>query len=174
MAEARNGINGNTHGDYIKVAKQAEKFGINASTFTDDKKYNELVNSMAATYGGEEQARYAIGRLAELKGTEEQNRAQLQKRDANQRASRERSGNIPQDASQSEGQTDNTNVSESPTRRQHRNSSGGASRNSTGGRQGNTSEEGSPTNPTRGRQRNTSETSPINPTGNNPIGPTNN
>ena len=157
LAEARNGINGNTHDDYIKVAKQAQKFGINASTFTDDKKYNELVNSMAATYGGEEQARYAISRLAELKGTEEQNSAQLQKRDANQRASRERNGNIPQGASQSERQTGNTHASESPTRRQHRNLSGRASRNSTGGRQGNTSE-GSTTNPI----------------GNTPIDPTNN
>lgn len=157
LAEARNGINGNTHGDYIKVAKQAEKFGINASTFTDDKKYNELVNSMAATYGGEEQARYAISRLAELKGTEEQNSAQLQKRDANQRASRERNGNSSQGASQSEGQAGNNPASESPTRGRQRNSSGGSSRNSTGGRQGNTSE-GSPTNPI----------------GNTPIGPTNN
>lgn len=137
LAEARNGINGNTHGDYIKVAKQAEKFGINASTFTDDKKYNELVNSMAATYGGEEQARYAIGRLAELKGTEEQNRAQLQKRDANQRASRERNGNLSQGTSQSEGQAGNNPASERPTRRQQRNSSGEPSRNQTGGQPGN-------------------------------------
>ena len=137
LAEARNGINGNTHGDYIKVAKQADKFGINASTFTDDKKYNELVNSMAATYGGEEQARYAISRLAELKGTEEQNRAQLQKRDITQKALREKNESSSQSVPQVRVQSNNNPASESPTRRQQRNSSGEPSRNPTGGQPGN-------------------------------------
>ena len=103
LAESRNGINGNTHNDYIKVAKQAEKFGINASTFTDDKKYNQLVDSMAATYGSEGKARYAVERLAELKGTEDQNRFQLQRRDESQRNSRAARNNISQNSVQETG-----------------------------------------------------------------------
>ena len=124
LAESRNGINGNTHNDYIKVAKQAEKFGINASTFTDDKKYNQLVDSMAATYGSEEQARYAVERLAELKGTEDQNRFQLQRRDESQRISRATRNNTSRNSSQETGGSRNDehtrnlprNMSENETR----------------------------------------------------------
>ena len=68
IAEARNGgINGSSHGNYVSIAQEADRLGINKSTFSDTKKYDEFHDTIAAQLG-ESGATTAMGMMAEMKG----------------------------------------------------------------------------------------------------------
>ena len=82
IAEAKNGINGSTHGNYVALAAEANKLGINKATFSDDKKYNEFLNTLSANLGGEEQGKQAMGIIADIKGASVTHQEQLTRRQA--------------------------------------------------------------------------------------------
>ena len=86
LAEAKNGINGDTHGNYVSLAREADKLGISKATFSDDKKYNEFLNTLSTDLGGEAQGREAMGMIANIKGASNVHEAQLRKRDAARQA----------------------------------------------------------------------------------------
>ena len=86
LAEAKNGINGDTHGNYVSLAREADKLGISKATFSDDKKYNEFLNTLSTDLGSEAQGREAMGMIANIKGASNVHEAQLRKRDAARQA----------------------------------------------------------------------------------------
>lgn len=74
------GINGTTHGNYIGVAQYANDVGIKASTFADNKKYNEFHDVISSKLGGEANGAKAMKIMAEIHGEESANDHQSIKR----------------------------------------------------------------------------------------------
>lgn len=86
IAEAKSGgINGSTHGNYVGIAQAVDELGINASTFSDNKKYNEIHDTISAKLGSEENGVRAMKMMAEIKGAEDANNFQYMKRQAAQK-----------------------------------------------------------------------------------------
>ena len=120
IAEVKNGINGATHNDYVDLAKQADKYGINAATFSDTKKYNEFADTLSAEFGSEEKAMLGMGIMSEIKGQEKAHLRQAQNRMLNNQTSRQqsRSQNRPRSlgagvqSSQGAGQTPASEIEE--------------------------------------------------------------
>ena len=67
-AEARSGVNGSTHEQYVRIAAQAKKYGIDRTTFNDEKKYDGVRKTLATKMGSEEQGNAAMGIMAEIYG----------------------------------------------------------------------------------------------------------
>ena len=67
-AEARSGVNGATHEQYVRIAAQAKKYGIDRTTFNDEKKYDGVRKTLATKMGSEEQGNAAMGIMAEIYG----------------------------------------------------------------------------------------------------------
>lgn len=81
LAEARSGgINGSTHGNYVSISQEADRLGINASTFSDTKKYNEFHDTLSASLGSEENGARAMEMMAEIRGANKANSAQQARR----------------------------------------------------------------------------------------------
>ena len=88
IAEAERGIGGDTHKNYVDLAKEADKLGINKATFSDTKKYNEFADTMKANFGGSERtAMEAMRIMGQIKGAEKENMAQAGRRARSQRES---------------------------------------------------------------------------------------
>lgn len=83
------GINGSSHGNYVSIAQAANDLGINASTFSDTKKYNEFHDTITAKLGSEQNGVKAMKMMAEIKGksaiaaNERQGRRRMQQRESN-------------------------------------------------------------------------------------------
>ena len=76
-AEARDGINGSTHKDYVDVAVQAKKYGIDRTTFNDEKKYEGVRKTLITKLGSEEQGNAAMGIMAEIYGEKAGHQTQM-------------------------------------------------------------------------------------------------
>ena len=76
-AEARNGINGATHEDYVRAAAQAKKYGIDRNTFNDEKKYDGIRKNLATKMGSEEKGNQAMGIMAEIYGEKSGHETQM-------------------------------------------------------------------------------------------------
>lgn len=66
LAEYKQG--GNSHDNYVNIAKAANGLGIQSSTFSDKKKYNEFHDTISSSLGGEENGAKAMAMIAEIKG----------------------------------------------------------------------------------------------------------
>ena len=66
LAEYKQG--GNSHDNYVNIAKAANGLGIQSSTFSDKKKYNEFHDTISSSLGGEANGAKAMAMIAEIKG----------------------------------------------------------------------------------------------------------
>ena len=66
LAEYKQG--GNSHDNYVNIAKAANGLGIQSSTFSDKKKYNEFHDTISSSLGGEANGEKAMAMIAEIKG----------------------------------------------------------------------------------------------------------
>lgn len=66
IAEYKQG--GNSHDNYVNIAKAANDLGITTSTFSDTKKYNEFHDTISASLGSEQNGARAMQMIAQIKG----------------------------------------------------------------------------------------------------------
>ena len=79
MLEANSGINGSTHEDYVRVAVQAKKYGVDRNTFNDEKKYNGIRDNLITKMGSEKDANDAMGIMAQIYGEKSGHETQMNK-----------------------------------------------------------------------------------------------